>query len=229
MNSRCLAARFSHLPTHLKYFIHAYSTASTQYPFPTRPNPSPHDIFHIHRGASEADIKRRYIELVKLHHPDSPSCRDLPSDERHRRFQLVGAAYDALRGKPRTGFPERDRTTWEEIDRRKRAQARHRSAHQHSRRGAEYSYAHSRRAEYAYAEWNNRPMDDRWVDRVILTFGFVALIAGVLPYFLYPRNPIDRLPTSAYHLAEARREARLIHESRLRDLGSDSDDGDEFK
>nr|GAT42695.1 predicted protein [Mycena chlorophos] len=225
MSARCLGARLNHLPSH------AYATASVHYPFPTKPNPSPHEIFHINRGASAAEIKRRYIELVKLHHPDSPSCRDLSPDERHRRFQLVGAAYDSLRGKPRSAYPERERSTWEEINHRKRAQARHQYANQYSRRGAEYSYAHSRRAEYAYAEWNNRPMDDRWVDRVILTFGFVALLAGVLPMFLYPRSPLDRLPTSAYNLAQAHREARMKYEERLRSEGrlSGDDDEDKFK
>ncbi|KAF7309384.1 J domain-containing protein [Mycena indigotica] len=216
-----LATRFNHLPPNLRLLLHAYSTTSAQYPFPTKVNPSPHEIFHLQRGASEATIKQRYIELVKLYHPDSPSCRDVPPNERHRRFHLVGAAYDTLRGKPRTAYPEKDRTVWEEIERRKRAQARHRAAYQQSRRGAEYSYGHSTRAEYAYAEWNNKPIDGRWVDRVILAFGFTALIAGVLPIFLYPRHPIDKLPTSAYNLAQARREARLKYEERL---SSDNDD-----
>ncbi|KAJ7230374.1 hypothetical protein GGX14DRAFT_410606 [Mycena pura] len=206
MNSRYIAAhiaRLSHLPHHLQYLIHArlaYSTAShAQYPFPAKHHPTPQEIFHLSRGTSQEDIKRRYIELVRQHHPDSPSCRDLSPAERHRRFQMVSAAYDALRVKPR-GVLERDRSTWEEIDRRKRAQQR---------------YRHSRRAEYAYAPWNNQPADDRWTDRVILTFGFVSLIAGVIPMFLYPRQGVQRLPGSAYHLEEARREARLTYEDRI--------------
>ncbi|KAJ6504506.1 hypothetical protein DFH09DRAFT_1201309 [Mycena vulgaris] len=193
-------ARLSHLPPHLQYFVHArlsYSTAS--YPFPPQSKPTPHEIFHIHRGASQADIKRRYIELVKLHHPDSQACRDLPAAERARRFQMISSAYDTLRLK--RIIPERDRSTWEEIERRKRAY-----------------YRHSRRAEYEHAEWKTPRADDRWTDRVILAFGFVALAAGLVPVFLYPRQPIDRLPSSAFHLSEARRDARSMHEARIRAL-----------
>ncbi|KAJ7483445.1 hypothetical protein FB451DRAFT_1234641 [Mycena latifolia] len=195
-----LLARLTHLPPHLRYLLHArlsYST-SIPYPFPPQPRPTPHDIFHLPRGASQPEIKRRYIELVKLHHPDSQHCRDLPAAERHRRFQMISSAYDTLRLK--RVIPERDRPVWEEIDRRKRAYHRH-----------------SRRAEYESAEWKNPRVDDRWTDRVILAFGFVALATGLIPVFLYPRQPIDRLPSSAFHLSEARRDAVLMHEARIRE------------
>ncbi|KAJ7902470.1 hypothetical protein B0H13DRAFT_2195415 [Mycena leptocephala] len=196
-------ARLSVLPPHLQYLVQArlsYSTASSsQYTFPTRLEPTPHEIFHLQRGASQAEIKRRYIELVKQNHPDSQLCRNLSPAERHRRFQMISSAYDTLRLKRDT--QERDRSTWEEIDRRKRAY-----------------YRHSRRAEYEYTEWKNPRVDDRWTDRVILAFGFVALVTGLIPVILYPRQPIDRLPSSAFHLSEARREARLKHEDRLREF-----------
>ncbi|KAJ7147694.1 hypothetical protein C8R43DRAFT_889537 [Mycena crocata] len=202
-------ASWSHLPPHLQSFVQArlfHSTSSRSsgpYPFPTKAQPSPLEVFHLSRGASEADIKKRYIELVKLHHPDSQSCRDLPPAERHRRFQIISTAYDSLRYK--RVIVERDRTTWEEIDRRKRAHHRH-----------------YRRAEYERAEWKNHTVDDRWTDRVILTFGFVTLVAGLIPVLLYPRQPLDRLPSSAYHLAEARREARLAYDNRTREFERDS-------
>ncbi|KAJ6580770.1 hypothetical protein B0H19DRAFT_982320 [Mycena capillaripes] len=197
-------SKLYHLPSHLQYLIHArlfHSTgSSSQYAFPTQPRPTPHEIFHLQRGASQAEIKTRYIELVKLHHPDSQFCRNLPPAERHKRFQMISSAYDTLRLKRATS-EQRDRATWEEIDRRKRAH-----------------YRHSRRAEYEYAEWKNPRVDDRWTDRVILAFGFVALVTGLIPVVLYPRQPIDRLPSSAYHLSEARREAREKYEDRLREF-----------
>ncbi|KAF7345522.1 J domain-containing protein [Mycena venus] len=116
---------------------------------------------------------------------------------------MISSAYDTLRLKT-DHTPDRDRTAWEEIDRRKRAYSRH-----------------SRRAEYEYAEWKNpTPVDARWTDRVILAFGFVALVAGLVPMVLYPRQPIDRLQSSAFHLSEARREARLKYEERLREFES---------
>ncbi|KAJ7080819.1 hypothetical protein B0H15DRAFT_786993 [Mycena belliarum] len=193
-------ARLTHLPPHLQYLVHArlsYSTAS--YPFPAQPRPTPHEIFHLPRGASQPEIKRRYIELVKLHHPDSHHCKDLPPEERHRRFHLVSSAYDTLSLKRvRT---EHDRPAWEELDRRKRAYHRH-----------------SRRAEYERAEWRTPHVDARWTDRVILAFGFVALVTGLIPVFLYPQQPLDRLPSSAFHLSEARRDARLVYDARMREL-----------
>ncbi|KAJ7498170.1 hypothetical protein B0H11DRAFT_1998959 [Mycena galericulata] len=199
------AARISHLPPQIQYLVHArlsYSTASSsnRYAFPTQPQPTPHEIFHLPRGASQADIKKRYIELVKIHHPDSQVGKDLSAAERHRRFQMVSAAYDTLRMK-RVLTHERDRHAYEEIDRRKRAQ-----------------YRHSRRAEYEYAEWKNPRVDDRWTDRVILAFGFVALVTGLIPVFLYPRPAVDRLPNSAFHLSEARREALLKYDDRVREM-----------
>ncbi|KAJ7780065.1 hypothetical protein DFH07DRAFT_793606 [Mycena maculata] len=208
MAGKC--SRLSHLPSHLQSLIRArlsYSTASSSpYSFPSRPHPTPHEIFHLPRGASQADVRRRYLELVKLHHPDSQLARDLPAAERHRRFQMVSSAYDVLRLKRERAYPERDSTMWEEIDRRKRAH-----------------YRHSRRAEYERAEWKNPQMDDRWTDRVILAFGFVALVTGLIPVLMHPRPPLDR-STSAFHLAEARREARLMYDDRVRELARQATD-----
>ncbi|KAJ6471867.1 hypothetical protein C8R45DRAFT_874693 [Mycena sanguinolenta] len=212
--------RITHLPPHLQYLVYSrlcYSTASSgQYAFPRHSQPTPHEVFHLSRGASQADIKRRYIELVKLHHPDSQSCRDVPPPERHRRFQMVSSAYDALRLN-KDLFPDRDRTLREEIDRRKRAQA--------------YYKRHSRRAQYEYAEWKNpNPVDARWTDRIILTFGFVALVAGLIPVVLYPRHPVDRLQSSsAFPISEARREARMKYEDRLREFEASNGPGSKGK
>ncbi|KAJ7187814.1 hypothetical protein C8R46DRAFT_1052672 [Mycena filopes] len=210
MNMVPTLARLNHLPPHCQLLVQArlsYSTASGSHPyaFPTQPRPSPHDIFHLPRGASEEAIKRRYIELVKLHHPDAQFSRDLSAAERHRRFQMVASAYETLHHKRVMPDRERDHSTWEEIDRRKRAQSRH---------------SHSRRAEYEYAEWKNPRVDDRWTDRVILAFGFVALISGMTPMFLYPRQKmIDRRTSkSAVDLSEARQEARLKYEVRIREF-----------
>ncbi|KAJ6621515.1 hypothetical protein B0H10DRAFT_1789925 [Mycena sp. CBHHK59/15] len=169
-----------------------------QYAFPTQTRPTPHQIFHLPRSASQADIKKRYIDLVKLHHPDSALCKDVPATERHRRFQCISSAYDTLRHLSSTGMPDRDHVMWEEIEKRKRAH-----------------YRHSRRAEYAYTEWNPQSSaDDKWKDRAILTFGFIALIAGLLPTLVYPRRRYDRSPSSAANLSEARRDARLLYEAR---------------
>lgn len=44
--------------------------------------------------------RRVDIDLVRVHHPDSVLCQDIPPQERRARFQAISAAYDQLRGKP---------------------------------------------------------------------------------------------------------------------------------
>ncbi|KAF9792572.1 hypothetical protein BJ322DRAFT_57875 [Thelephora terrestris] len=89
----------------------------SQYPFPTHPNPTPFQIFHLPTNASPEVIKARYYELVKVYHPDavaaslsqsSPlsgeqggSSRTMQSETltpeiAQARFQAVTKAYDSL-------------------------------------------------------------------------------------------------------------------------------------
>ncbi|TDL26299.1 hypothetical protein BD410DRAFT_577541 [Rickenella mellea] len=85
---KCLAPRF----------VRILSTASNPYPFPSSSNPSPYQIFHLAPGATQNDVKQRYYDLVRLYHPDSPSCRKLHpnSSIRQNRFHAITAAYEAL-------------------------------------------------------------------------------------------------------------------------------------
>ncbi|KZP17988.1 hypothetical protein FIBSPDRAFT_607267 [Athelia psychrophila] len=75
------------------------SSSSNPFPFPTHANPNPYQIFHLPHNASKADIKRRYIDLVRIYHPDSPVSRALPPELTDGRFQAIAKAHDALRGK----------------------------------------------------------------------------------------------------------------------------------
>ncbi|KAH7916507.1 hypothetical protein BJ138DRAFT_1074880 [Hygrophoropsis aurantiaca] len=80
------------------------STSINPFPFPTQPHPLPHHIFHLPRNPSRADVKRRYYELVRIYHPDSPVARNYPPEVSQARFQAISKAYDVLRGKsPLTG------------------------------------------------------------------------------------------------------------------------------
>jgi curved DNA-binding protein CbpA len=97
-------------------------------------------------------------DLVRIYHPDSPSCRLDPPDERHRRFQAIRTAYDALR-KGTAGTQTFDIYA-QEVARRKRMYQR-----QYARRAA---YA----AEGRY-DWNSNP-DDRWKDQMIIAFGLLV-------------------------------------------------------
>ena len=96
-----------------------------QFPYPLHPRPTPYQIFHLPRGASQKQVKTRCkffrprlrslsrrltfskrcfskdYELVRVHHPDSPHSRasDLPTRIRDERFSAIKDAYDVLTGK----------------------------------------------------------------------------------------------------------------------------------
>ncbi|KAJ7703306.1 hypothetical protein B0H17DRAFT_1042656 [Mycena rosella] len=72
------------------------TTKPPSYPFPSTPNPTPHQIFHLPKGASQSDVKARYFTLVRIYHPDKADP-SIPSDVAHARFQAIATAYSALR------------------------------------------------------------------------------------------------------------------------------------
>ena len=68
------------------------------------------------------------LELVRMHHPDSPHTRDIPSPLAQSRFQSIAAAYDLLRN-PHLSKPvmhrEGDDMYMAEVNRRKAYHAHH--------------------------------------------------------------------------------------------------------
>ncbi|KAI6149911.1 hypothetical protein BKA82DRAFT_4134627 [Pisolithus tinctorius] len=97
------------------------STSCTgQYPYPTRRNPTPEEIFHLPSNATQAQIKARYYELVKLYHPDSARAQNIPHSERTSRFQAFQRAYEVLRRPHRAGTGTYDDLFQGEIARRRR-------------------------------------------------------------------------------------------------------------
>lgn len=98
------------------------SSSTVEFPFPEHLRPTPYEIFHLRPGASPNAIKSRCTvdalmycvfrcfwyatgildyQLVRIHHPDAPYARTLPTDISHARFQAIQAAYDVLTGKMR--------------------------------------------------------------------------------------------------------------------------------
>ncbi|KAG7443541.1 uncharacterized protein BT62DRAFT_902569 [Guyanagaster necrorhizus] len=182
--------RLALLPQQLHIVIQARcaSTSSSPFPFPPHPDPTPHQIFHLPYNASQQDIKARYYELVRQHHPDSLSCRDLPSSDRQARFQAIAHAYDTLRGKNLQTGTRRDWGEYaDELQRRKRRWDRQQSAR--------YNYANPPRYK-----WESN-VDDRWKDNMILTIGVVSLVLGIAPSLLM--LPFSIQKTRQKHLEAA--------------------------
>ncbi|OCH86545.1 DnaJ-domain-containing protein, partial [Obba rivulosa] len=179
------------------------STSANSFPFPTHPHPTPHQIFHLSPSASQQEIKARYYDLVRLHHPDSPMCQHISPSERHTRFQRISAAYAALRSPDSRGLYESSVDPFrEELARRRRAQMR---------REAEMA-RHPRSAGMAGAggeEWAAGG-DDRWKDRVMIMIGLVSLVVGLYPALIWQNmGAVDgRHRAAAKNLAQARRDAR---------------------
>ena len=102
-----------------------------------------------------------------MHHPDSPTGRNLAPDLRRSRFQAITAAYDTLRGKRSGGGSNggADDVYRQELERRRRARA----AYEASLGRGTFSYEHhsSGKAWEASA-------DDRWKDRIILFVGIMV-------------------------------------------------------
>jgi hypothetical protein len=162
----------SHLVTHARL---ASSSTSSRFPFPSHRNPTPHQIFHLSPGASQADIKARCAsfrpctsspadtyttdyELARTFHPDSPAAQALPATVRHARFHAVTRAYDILRGKPRSLVSDDDAGA--ELVRRRRQRQVHRQ-----RAAADFAEA----AGVGGA-------DEAWKDQVIIVFGLAVRI-----------------------------------------------------
>ncbi|KAN0129358.1 hypothetical protein V8E53_012842 [Lactarius tabidus] len=200
----------SHLVTHARL---ASSSTSSRFPFPSHRNPTPHQIFHLLPGASQADIKARctYVrssarspadtcttdyELARTFHPDSPAAQALPATVRHARFHAVTRAYDILRGKPHSLAVDDDGA---ELARRRRQRQ---------------VYRQRAAADFAEAAGVGGA-DEAWKDQVIIVFGLAALVVGFVPALLSLHAiPDARHRAASANLAQARADARTFGDER---------------
>ena len=168
---------------------------------------------------------------MRVHHPDSPSGRDLSPAIRRSRFQAITAAYDSLRGK-RSGSGSHGPTDIyrQELERRRRARA----AYEASRNGGGFAYE-----RHPDQTWT-ASADDRWKDRIILFVGIMvrlrvslstcvvssdgsyvqALGAGIGPMLVWPSYTASYQAhlSASRNLATARQEAREYGEERRREI-----------
>ncbi|KIM91902.1 hypothetical protein PILCRDRAFT_103451 [Piloderma croceum F 1598] len=188
--------------------VHSATTRSTSsgsnpYPYPTHTNPNPYQIFHLPHNASQAEVKRRYIDLVRIYHPDSPVSRALPPEVTDGRFQAITKAYDALRGKtPMT--PEGIQST----------------SDAQSPTLAVWRARQARRLDL------DAGGDDRWKDRVIL-FGVIFTIAGfIVQTMLTRREALEEMQRKASH---ATQNTRTRHAQRTEDWALAASESDETR
>lgn len=123
-------------------------------------------------------------ELVRVHHPDSPQCRDLPANVRRARFQSISHAYDVLRGK-QTQHRTRD-PVWEELERRRRYSRRADTAFHHGAFDYQYTYSNATKKDFGATG------DDRWKDRVIIFVGLVVCVCHAVILHLLTQTANSR-------------------------------------
>jgi hypothetical protein len=92
--SRCFATVHDEEPLHK----HGHPPKDHSLRWPASNNPTPYDIFHVERGAPYS--KARFVELVKLYHPDRrhhTAHYGISHATRLERYRLIVAANDILR------------------------------------------------------------------------------------------------------------------------------------
>ncbi|KAH7925308.1 hypothetical protein BV22DRAFT_993851, partial [Leucogyrophana mollusca] len=181
-----------------------------RFPFPLHPRPTPHQIFHLPLGASQADIKGRYYDLVRMHHPDSAHTRNLPPSERHARFQAITAAYETLCGKGKF------HTHGNAQDYEMHQQLRRRRASMRRRAGMDYDFDFPHHHHPHGKEWT-ASADERWKDWTLVTVAMVFLAVGLGHIFMGPITSQRHL-SAANNLAQARSEAREFGMERRREI-----------
>ncbi|RDX39833.1 hypothetical protein OH76DRAFT_515569 [Lentinus brumalis] len=154
-------------PRCAQVFARAASTSANPYPFPTNTHPSPHQIFHLPKSATRADVKARYYDLVRIYHPDSPAARagGVSPEAAHARFQAIASAYAVLSGKKPAasldgadseGFGTGSRTSYHDLS------------------TAMWRAKQRRRAELDVG------LDDRWKERLMLGAVLLAIALFVV-------------------------------------------------
>jgi len=179
-------------------------SSSNAFPFPTSKNPTPHEVFHFRkdRPLTAGQIKARYYELVRVHHPDSVHAQTLPPDVRHSRFQAITAAYNVLTGRSPifgSSLNPRDRMYEQELARR-RAYA--------AARGERYHSDHY--PQWVYRKWSRRwnVEGETWGDGKVMFFGILMFATLLLPFTVF---------SPAHHWERKSQLARKAYADAVRD------------
>lgn len=85
--------------THRPFASTGPSTSNSpidKYQFPAHNNPTSYEILNLPLNPLPEDIKKRYLELTKLYHPDTRTAQEVPENVANARFHAVTAAYHSL-------------------------------------------------------------------------------------------------------------------------------------
>ncbi|KAI0633765.1 hypothetical protein C8Q77DRAFT_1057390 [Trametes polyzona] len=167
------------------------STSANPYPYPKNAHPTPHQIFHLPKTATRADVKARYYDLVRIYHPDSPSARagGISPETAHARFQSIASAYAILSGK-------KPASSLDGSDAGEGATATARATY-HDLSTAMWRARQMKRAELDVG------LDERWKERLML--GAVLVTISLFVYQTYT--------TRSQALSESRSARRTISRS----------------
>lgn len=193
-----------------------------RFPYPSHPRPTPCQIFHLPAGASQKQVKTRYYELVRVHHPDSAHSRasDLPNRIRDERFSAIKDAYDVLTGK-KPGHPSRWNGPDSGLDWEFRSELERRRHRRTSWGSQTHAYSQSHYGNQDYAPPNNGPMtpEDRRRDNILICVAFVSALITLLPAFVWsPMEYERRHEEASENLARARQEAREFGAQRREEI-----------
>jgi len=142
------------------------------------------------------------LELVRMHHPDSPHTRDIPSSLAQSRFQSIAAAYDLLKNPHLSKVPmhREDDVYVTEVNRRKAHYAHHRGMGVRDWERQQQAMC----AELDAGKWWNH---DR---AIVYAFGIIAL-GAVISDFATPTasEMVERQhQRTRTHLTEAKKRGK---------------------
>ncbi|KIJ65375.1 hypothetical protein HYDPIDRAFT_110422 [Hydnomerulius pinastri MD-312] len=218
------------------------SNAHNHFPFPTTRNPTPHQIFHLPKTASQPEIKTRYFDLVKLYHPDAAHAHAVPPAQRTARFHAITRAYALLqRGEAPWDRPSMDEYMRAELRRRRPRRPPSRAY----RAGAAPSWDEgpASAGSSGSGTWPSNPTlavinvplllflggkaqaaaafsprDLRLFFRCVLTISAFVSIGGIVHAFSQTHARKARHQTAAANLAQARAEAQEFGMERRRQI-----------
>ena len=101
--------------SHATYATHS-SASSDDIPWPKSPNPTPYEVFGLPPTASSTEIKKRYFELVRRYHPDSPLGSHEASQQRLERFREVVRANELLSSAKGRRVYDKDGFGWSDMN-----------------------------------------------------------------------------------------------------------------